>query len=97
MYRLEGSYYYLVSSKEEIGFDKVEKNKSKSIEVRNYFVTTNFSNQNYIYKDSEVFKDKTLFNKSNVILSNYWNTSGLSTTEKEKNIIESIEDGLYGE
>ncbi len=97
MYRTEGSYYYLVSSKEEIGFDKVEKNKSKSIEVRNYFVTTNFSNQNYIYKDSEVFKDKTLFNKSNVILSNYWNTSGLSTTEEEKNIIESIEDGLYGE
>lgn len=97
LYRIEGDYYYLVTSKEEIGFDKVERNRSKSIEVRNYFVTTNFSNQNYIYKESEVFKDKTLFNKSNVILSNYWNTSGLSTTEEEKKIIESIEDGLYEE
>ena len=71
--------------------------KSKKINPKASKSETNFSNQNYIYKDSEVFKDKTLFNKSNVILSNYWNTSGLSTTEEEKNIIESIEDGLYGE
>lgn len=95
MYRIEGTYYYLVSSKEEIGFDKIEKEGSKSIEVRNYFVTTNFSNQNYIYKESEVFKDKTLFNKHNVILTDFWNNSGLDTTEEEQEIINSIEDLIY--
>lgn len=95
MYRIEGTYYYLVSSKEEIGFDKIEKEGSKSIEVRNYFVTTNFSNQNYIYKESEVFKDKTLFNKHNVILTDFWNNSGLDSTEEEQEIINSIEDLIY--
>lgn len=95
MYRIEGTYYYLVSSKEEIGFDKIEKEGSKSIEVRNYFVTTNFSNQNYIYKESEVFKDKTLFNKHNVILTDFWNNSGLDTTQEEQEIINSIEDLVY--
>lgn len=96
MYRIEGSYYYLVSSKEEIGFDKIEKGGSKSIEVRNYFVTTNFSNQNYTYKESEVFKDKTLFNKQNVILSDFWNNSGMIATEEELEIINSIEDLVHG-
>lgn len=94
IYRFDNSSYYLLSSKEEIGFEKISKKKSTDIEVRNYLVTTNFSNQNYSFKDSEVFKDKTLFNKKNVILSNYWNTSGLTSTEEEQKIIESIEDGL---
>ncbi|MEK8179855.1 hypothetical protein WMW71_05835 [Flavobacterium buctense] len=92
IYRLDGENYYLVSSKEEIGFERVDKNKTTDIEVRNYFVTTNFSTQNYSYKDSEVFKDKTLYNKKNTILSTYWDISGLATTEEEQAIINQLQD-----
>ena len=92
IYRTDTQNYYLASSKEEIGFERVDKNNTTTdIEVRNYFVTTNFSNQNYIYKESEVFKDKTLYNKKNVILSDYWNVSGLAATDEEKEIIDKIE------
>lgn len=90
IYRLDSDNYYLVSSREEIGFERIDKNLSTEIEVRNYFLTTNFSNQNYTFKDSEVFKDKTLFNKKNTILTDYWNVSGLTATDEEKEIIESI-------
>lgn len=92
IYRLDGENYYLVSSKEEIGFERVDKNKTTDIEVRNYFVTTNFSTQNYSYKDSEVFKDKTLYNKKNTILSTYWDISGLAATEEEQAIINQLQD-----
>jgi hypothetical protein len=92
IYRLENSDYYLVSSKEEIGFERVDKNKKTNIEVRNYFVTTSFSNHNYTYKDSEVFKDKTLYNKNNTILTDYWNVSGLTATEEEQAIITKLEE-----
>jgi hypothetical protein len=34
-------------------------------------VTKKFS-----FKESDVFKDKTLFNKKDVILTDYWNVSG---------------------
>ena len=92
IYRLDSENYYLVSSKEEIGFERVDKNnKTTDIEVRNYFVTTNFSNQNYTYKENEVFKDKTLFNKKDVVLTDYWNVSGLTATEEEQEIINKIE------
>jgi hypothetical protein len=92
IYRFDGENYYLVSSKEEIGFERVDKNKTTDFEVRNYFVTTNFSNQNYTYKDSEVFKDKTLYNKKNTILSTYWDISGLAATEEEQAIINQLQD-----
>ena len=93
IYRTDTQNYYLASSKEEIGFERVDKNNiTTDIEVRNYFVTTNFSNQNYIYKESEVFKDKTLYNKKNTILSTYWDVSGLSTTEEEQAIINQLQD-----
>jgi hypothetical protein len=97
IYRSDEDEYYLISSKEEIGFERNDKNGKKQIEVRNYFVTTNFSTQNYSFKDSEVFKDKTLFNKKNEILTDYWNVSGLVATDEEQKIIESIEDRLYEE
>jgi hypothetical protein len=82
----------LVSSREEIGFERIFKNKSTDIEVKNSFITTNFSNQNYVYKDSEVFKGKSLINKTNVILNNYWEISGLIATEEEEKIILSIDN-----
>lgn len=91
IYRIENSNYYLVSSREEIGFERIEKNKKTDIEVKNYFITTNFSNHNYTYKDSEVFKDKTLYNKKNTILTNYWDVSGLTATEEEEEIILTME------
>ncbi len=92
IYKYENSNYYLVSSKEEIGFERIDKDKKTDIEVRNYFVTTNFNSRNFTYKDSDVFKDKTLYNKSNVILSDYWNISGLTATEEEKEIIVNLQD-----
>jgi hypothetical protein len=92
LYRFDSNNYYLIGSKEEIGYEKVVKNKTTDIEVRNYFITTNFSNQNYSFKESEVFKDKTLFNKKNTILSNYWEISGMVATEEEEKIILSIDD-----
>lgn len=91
IYKIDNANYYLVSSKEEIGFEKIEKNGTKNIEVRNYFLTTNFSTKNYSFKDSEVFKDKTLYNKKNVILSDYWNVSGLTATDEEQQIINFID------
>jgi hypothetical protein len=92
IYKFHNNNYYLLCSKEEIGFEKIEKNATKGIQVRNYFLTTNFSTQNYAYKESEVYKDKTLYNKKDVILSDYWNESGLTATEEEQVIISSIED-----
>ena len=94
IYKHDDSNYYLVSSKEEIGFEKINKKGTNSIEVRNYFVTTNLSTQKYSFSPNDVFKEKTLFNKKNVILSDYWNVSGLTSTEEEQGIINSIEDNL---
>jgi vacuolar-type H+-ATPase subunit F/Vma7 len=92
IYRHDDSNYYLVSSKEEIGFEKIDKKGTSNIEVRNYFVVTNFSDQKYSFKESDVFKDKALFNKKNVILTDYWNVSGLTATDEEQEIINSIEE-----
>jgi hypothetical protein len=92
IYRHDNSNYYLVSSKEEIGFERIDKKNNKTdIEVKNYLITTNFSTHNFTYKDSEVFKEKTLFNIKNSILTNYWDVSGLTPTEEEEAIISSLE------
>jgi hypothetical protein len=68
-----------------------DRTKKTNIEVRNYFVTTNFSNHNYTYKENEVFKEKTLYNKNNTILTDYWNVSGLKATDEEQAIIIKLE------
>lgn len=91
-YRIDGNDYYLSSSQEEIGFEQVKKGRASDIEVRSYLVTTNFSNQNFSFKETEVFKDKTLFNKKNEILTNYWHTSGLVPTDEEEEIIQNLEE-----
>lgn len=91
IYKTQNSDYYLLSSKEEIGFEKIDKNNTKDIEVRNYFLTTNFSTQHYEYKDTEVYKDKTLYNKTDVILTDYWNDSGLTATAEENEIVNYLE------
>ena len=92
IYRQDNSNYYLVSSKEEIGFERIDKKNIKTdIEVKNYFITTNFSTHKFTYKDSEVFKEKTLYNIKNSILTNYWDVSGLTPTEEEEAIISSLQ------
>ncbi len=91
IYKIQGDNYYLVSSKEEIGFTKTVKKQTKSFEVKNCMVTTNFSTQKFSYKENEVFKDKTLFNKQNVILTDYWNDSGITATDEEQRIIDKLE------
>jgi len=89
-YRVDGENYYLFSSKEEINYDVNTGNETKNIEVLNNLITTNFNIQNYTYKESDVFKDKTLFNIKNSILTDYWNVSGLTPTAKELEIINKI-------
>jgi hypothetical protein len=92
IYRHDNSNYCLVSSKEEIGFERIDKKNIKTdIEIKNYFIITNFSTHKFTYKDSEVFKEKTLINIKNSILTNYWDVSGLTPTEEEEAIISSLE------
>lgn len=91
IYKLDNSNYYLINSKEEIAFQKIKKDETIAIEVRNYFVVANFSKQKFSFNKTDVFKDKTLFNKKNVILSNYWNYSGLVATKDEQLIIDEIQ------
>lgn len=90
-YRWDGTDYYLLSSNEEIGYNVVVKDKTKNVQVRNSFVTTGFNKQNFTYNESDVFKEKSLFNKKNKILTNYWDISGFTATEQEKAIIASLE------
>lgn len=89
-YRFDNNNYYLLSAKEEIGFEKPYKKEKKTIEVKNYLITNEFSNQHFTYREPQVFKDKALINKGNSILTNYWDFSGLTTTDEEQAIIARI-------
>lgn len=90
-YRLDGEDYYLLNSNEEIAYNLILKDKVKNIQVRNSFITTNFNKQNFTYRESDVFKEKTLFNKQNKILTNYWDISGFTATDQEKAIIKALD------
>lgn len=89
-YRADLGNYYLVSSNEEINYSVNVGNEIKNIEILNNLITTSFNIQNFTYKDSQVFKDKSLFNAKNSILTEYWNFSGLTPTAKELEIINKI-------
>lgn len=89
-YRVDLGNYYLVSSNEEINYSVNVGNEIKNIEILNNLITTNFNIQNFTYNDSQVFKDKSLFNAKNSILTDYWNVSGLTPTAKELEIINKI-------
>ncbi|PJJ08834.1 hypothetical protein CLU83_2138 [Flavobacterium sp. 1] len=91
-YRADFGNYYLVSSNEEINYNVNVGNEIKNIEILNNLITTNFNIQNFTYKESQVFKDKTLFNAKNSILTDYWNISGLTPTAKELEIINKIKN-----
>lgn len=89
-YRFDSGNYYLVSSNEQINYTINTGKEIKNIEVINNLVTTNFNTQNFTYQENQVFKDKTLINAKNSILTVYWNVSGLSPTSKELEIINTI-------
>ena len=90
-YRLESRDYYLANSKETIGFS-VEKNKKETqFEIANYIITTEFRTNIFKYKETDIFKDKTLLNKKDSILTNYWEIdSGVLLTESEKLILNNL-------
>ena len=90
-YRIDGEDYYVLSSNEEIAYDLILKDKVKNIQVRNNFITTNFNKQKFTYNESDVFKEKTLFNKKNKVLTKYWDISGFTATDEEKEIINALE------
>lgn len=90
-YRLDDDNYYVLSSNEEIAYNLILKEEVKKIQVRNSFTTTNFNRQNFTYNESDVFKEKSLFNKKNKILTNYWDISGFVATDEEKAIVSSLE------
>lgn len=90
-FRLNESNYYLIRANEVVGFYVFKNDAKKSFQVSNEFFTTQFATQMFTYKDYNVFKEKTLFNKKNKILSNYWDLSGFTATEDERKVIESLE------
>lgn len=91
-YKQDNGYYFLLSSKEEIGF-KAENKKGlkKDIEITNYLITTEHSKKLVPYDPIDVFKDKSLINKKDKIITEYWEeNSGLVLTTEEKKIIQEI-------
>lgn len=90
-YRLESKDYYLANSKEEIGFTTEKNKKETKFEISNYLITTEFRTQTFKYKDEEIFKEKTLLNKKDFILTEFWDIdSGFLLTNKEKDIINNL-------
>ena len=84
MFRIDAFGYYLVGSKEEIGFSKIDKKKTTDIEVKIVFIITGISDNGFTYKDSEVFKDRTLYNKkfyTNQLLGSFWTNDDGTRTE----------------
>ncbi|MBS7253094.1 peptidase associated/transthyretin-like domain-containing protein [Flavobacterium branchiicola] len=90
-YRIDKEDYYLLSSNEEIAYNLILKEQIKKIQVRNSFTTTHFNRQNFTYNEIDVFKEKSLFNKKNKILTNYWDISGFTATDEEKAIIAALD------
>ena len=92
-YRLETRDYYLANSKEEIGFTTEKNNKETKFEVSNYLVTTEFRTNIFKYEEAEIFKDKTLLNKKDSVLTEYWEVdTGVLLTQTEKDIINNLKN-----
>ncbi|WP_159777724.1 hypothetical protein [Flavobacterium sp. 9AF] len=91
-YRVKGNEeYYLVYAKEEIGFLAKQNKEMIKTEVRNYFVTNKFTKRLFTYDVKEIFKDKTLLNRNNTILTDFWDIdSGLVLTQEEQDFIDSL-------
>lgn len=91
-YSFDNDTYYLLSSTEIIGFELTTKEKTSQIEVRNSFITNEFSEKSFTFNESQVFIEKSLFNKKNKILTPYWDFSGYNTTDEELKIIQELNE-----
>lgn len=93
LYILDGDDYFLASTKEEIGLmvnDK--KDVENKVEIANYLITTQHSRKFVPYEKEDVFKEKSLINKKNSIITEYWETnSGLLLTSEEKKIVDNLQ------
>ena len=93
LYLVDGDDYLLASTKEEIGImvnDK--KNVENKVEVVNYLMTTQHSRKFVPYQKEDVFKEKSLINKKNSIITEYLETnSGLLLTTEEKKIVDNLQ------
>lgn len=90
-YRIENNDYYLANSIEEIGFVTLQKKQEVKIEVKNYLITTDFRTKVFKYNSEDIFKDKSLINKKDKILTDYWDfDSGIILTKEENEIIELL-------
>jgi hypothetical protein len=90
-YRLEYKDYYLANSKETISFTTEKNKKQTKFEITNYIITTEFRTNIFKYKDIDVFKEKSLLNKKDSILTEYWEIdSGVLLTESEKLILNNL-------
>lgn len=92
LYQVDNFNYYLLHSKEEIGFEKNEKDAVKNIEVKHYFVTNHFDTKHFSHRKENLFEDKSLLNLKNQIFTDYWKTSGKTATADEELILKSIEN-----
>ncbi|MEY4833891.1 MAG: hypothetical protein RI980_6 [Bacteroidota bacterium] len=93
LYILDGDDYFLASTKEEIGLlVKDKKDVENKVEIANYLITTQHSRKFVPYEKEDVFKEKSLINKKNAIITEYWETnSGLLLTSEEKKIVDNLQ------
>jgi len=93
LYLVDGEDYFLASNKEEIGLMvKDKKDIENKVEVVNYLMTTQHSRKFVPYQKEDVFKEKSLINKKNSIITEYWETnSGLLLTTEEKKIVDNLQ------
>lgn len=93
LYILDGDDYFLASTKEEIGLMvKDKKDVENKVEIANYLITTQHSRKFVPYEKEDVFKEKSLINKKNAIITEYWETnSGLLLTSEEKKIVDNLQ------
>ena len=93
LYILDGDDYFLASTKEEIGLMvKDKKEVENKVEIVNYLITTQHIRKFVPYEKEDVFKEKSLINKKNAIITEYWETnSGLLLTSEEKKIVDNLQ------
>ncbi len=90
-YVFNNKEYYLANATEQIGFAISYKNQIKKVEINNQLIVTNFSSKKFPYAKSDIYNDKSLLRKSNLVLTDYWNgENGVLQTDEEKKIIENL-------
>ncbi len=90
-FKFDENQYFLTKAYEMIEFYTLKKDIKKNYQISNEFFTTFFEPKVFSYGEHNVFKDKTLFNKKNKILTNYWDVSGYTATKQEREVIQSLE------